>query len=87
MKNVILRIVCNGTDLPAISATLPDVCLGDSHDKSIQFRKIINIPDTVSDTDVIDLFGSTVDLTWLLRKKPRLVFDFSELGIGKIIRE
>lgn len=77
---------CDGNSL-AVDIVPADSDLGDSRDRSVQIREIINIPDSVTDREVVELFQHTVDLTWLNGQSARMCFDFSELGIGKIIRE
>ncbi len=59
---------------------------GDNHDKSVQIRKIHNIPDDISDHEAMRLFESVTDLTGFCGKTQRLEFDYAELGVGKIIR-
>ena len=46
--------------------------------------EITNVPDNISDSDLILEFKDTTNMTWLFSK--RYAIDFNELGIGKIIR-
>ena len=88
MRDLILCTFCNsGGNYPIVKVAPPSSQLGDSHDKSRQIRKIMNIPDEVTDQNVIHDFQHTVDITWLGGKTGRLEFDYNELGEGKIIRE
>lgn len=64
----------------------PTSPLGDTRKSSVQIRQINNIPDEVKPNQVIMLFDRTCDITWLGGKAGRKEFDFSELGVGKIIR-
>lgn len=85
-RSVTVKTICD------LSGNLPRTILapmsipGDNHDKSVQVRKIHNIPDDVSDHAVLRVFECTTDITDLCGKTPRLEFDYAELGVGKIIR-
>jgi hypothetical protein len=51
-------------------------------------QEIQNVPDEVTNAELIRLWDRTADLTWLSRRgHGRLSFDYSELGVGKIIRD
>jgi hypothetical protein len=88
MRSLTIKTVCNMSgNLPTTYVAPPKSPLGDNEDKSIQIRKVVNIPDDVKDFQVVRLFGLTTDLSWLNGRTPRLEFDYAELGEGKIIRE
>lgn len=58
------------------------------NDRCIHYR-VDEIPDDVSDADLIQVFSQTCDVTWL-SKEPgagRHVFKFEELRPGRIIFE
>ena len=61
---------------------------GNYNDSRIQIREISNVPDGVSDEQLAVRFDRTIDLTCLKRfsDTPRMGFDYSELGEGKIIK-
>ena len=59
--------------------------LGSFNKTSIQIRKINNIPNDVSDSEVIKKWDKTYDLTSKTGAQ-RFEFDFCELGEGKIVR-
>lgn len=88
MRSVKIKTTCgcNGNTL-AVGIASADLALGDSEDRSLQVREVKNIPNSVTDKEVFELYQHTVDLTWLNHQPARMCFEFSELGIGKIIRE
>lgn len=87
VKSLVVKTVCsNDGSLPRTSLAPPTAEPGDNHDKSIQIRRIVNIPAEVDINTVIRVFERTTDITGLGGKKQRLEFDWSELGEGKIIR-
>ena len=83
MKMIKVKTVC-GKNSARTTLAHPLARLGDTVDYAIQIRKINNIPDGVKNVDVVRLFEQTADVTYL-SGKPRLEFDYSELGIGRII--
>lgn len=86
MRSLTVMTICSGSQT-STRIVSPKNQLGDNHDKSRQTRRVNEIPDDVGDNEVIRLFELTTDITWLNGKLPRLEFDFSELGEGKIIKE
>lgn len=86
VRSVTVKTICD------LSGNLPRTILapkgipGDNADKSVQVRRIINVPDTVSDNQVRLLFEQTTDLTGFGGRQQRFEFDYAELGTGKIIR-
>jgi hypothetical protein len=86
MRSVTVMTFC--TSSQAVSRVVPDIMKpGDNGDKSRQVRRINNVPEDVSDQAVVSLYDTTIDITWLQGRAPRLEFDFSELGEGRIIAE
>jgi hypothetical protein len=79
MKSLKLKTTCHNEHVLTT--------LGNIRQASVQIRQINNIPDGVPTTDVIRLFSGTADITYLGGKPGRMEFDFSDLGIGRIIRE
>lgn len=84
-RSITVKTMCSGSS--AVTIATAGLVPGNNTDKSVQVRRINNIPDDVTDETVVVLFERTVDITWLGGRHGRLVFDFSELGEGKIIRE
>lgn len=85
MKNVKVVTKCHGTHA-IVSLANPLAQLGNNADASTQIRQINNVPDDVPDSQVVALWRNTADITWMGGREGRLEFDYSELGIGKIIR-
>jgi len=83
MKSLKLKTTCHGNHVHTELAN-PLAPLGDLRQAAVQIRQINNIPDSVSHFDVIHLFEGTCDMSPF--SKRRLEFDFSELGMGRIIR-
>jgi hypothetical protein len=86
MRNLILKTNCRGKGLPVTTIGLPRDIPGNYEHAALQIRRLINIPDDISDNTAIKLFERTVDITWVGGKSGRLEFDFAELGEGKIIK-
>jgi len=87
MRSLTVKTICNDSGSLPRTIKAPDKStLGNNSDASRQTRRINNIPDDISDAQVIHLFETTCDISWLGGKKGRLEFDFSELGEGNIIR-
>lgn len=85
MRSVTIKTLCGSND--ASSTIAPDASpLGNFRDASLQVRRVNNVPADVDNAQVLRLFRETSDISWLGGKEPRLEFDFSEIGIGKIIR-
>lgn len=85
MKKITVKTTCSGNNVHTTLAP-PASPLGDFRQASVQVRRINNIPDDVETWKVIKVFSETCDITHLGGKEPRLEFDFSELGTGRIIR-
>lgn len=83
MKTLKLKTTCRGNHVHTTLAH-PLAPIGDNHDSSVQIRQINNIPDNVDHYQVIRLFNGTCDMSPFTNR--RLEFDFSELGIGRILR-
>lgn len=86
MKTLLVKTVCTNTFIHTTQAH-PLSIPGDYHSATVQIRRIINIPDNINNWQVIKLFNLTCDITGLSGTETRLTFDYSELGIGKIIRD
>ena len=84
MKTIKVKTVC-GANHASVVLAHPGATPGDYQDAAVQVRQIDNIPDDVSSADVVRLFTFTADVSGLFGT-PRLRFDFSELGIGKIVK-
>lgn len=84
MKSITVKTTCHGMQVHT-TLTTPNAPLGDFRDASVQVRKINNIPDGVETWKAIKIFSETCDCTWLGGRKPRLEFDYNELGSGRII--
>lgn len=84
MKTIKVKTVC-GDNHAYTTLTHPMAPLGDNHDASVQTRQINNIPDGISNADVVRLFSLTADVSYLYGQQ-RLEFDYKELGVGRIIR-
>jgi hypothetical protein len=85
MKSLMIKTNC---DMHTVRTTLgdPRATPGDNRDCSLQLRRINNIPDDVSPDRVLRLFEYTADCTAYTQSGARFEFDYSELGIGTIIR-
>lgn len=83
MRSLKLKTTCRGNHVHTTLAN-PLAPIGDNHDASVQTRQINNIPDGVNNELVIRLFSGTCDMSSFFNR--RLEFDFSELGIGYIVR-
>jgi len=83
MRSLTVKTMCRGSSAVTIAGT--GIAPGDNADRSIQVRRINDIPDDITDAKVVQLFERTVDVIWL-GGRSRLEFDYSELGEGKIIR-
>lgn len=87
MRDLIVKTDCrHAARLPVTSVAPNGSKPGNYQDAAIQIRLIKNIPDDVSDAEACRLFTYTTDVSWLCGGVERLEFDYSELGIGKIIR-
>ena len=85
MRSVTIKTLCGNND--ASSTIAPDASpLGNFRDASLQVRKINNVPEHVTNAEVLKAWRETSDITWLGGKDPRLEFDFAEIGGGKIIK-
>lgn len=83
MKSLKLKTTCHGNHVHTELAN-PHAPLGDLRNASVQIRQINNIPDSVDHYEVIRLFNGTCDMSPFSAR--RLEFDYSELGLGRIIR-
>lgn len=83
MKSLKLKTTCHGNHVHTELAN-PLAPLGDLREASVQIRQINNIPDDVDHYQVIKLFSGTCDISPFTNR--RLEFDFSELGIGRIVK-
>lgn len=83
---LITRVIGRGTvvrtELAPAYARYP---LGNQNQAGRQIREITNCPEGIDAKDVAQLWDDTTDLTFL-GGKPRLTFDYAELGLGKIIK-
>jgi len=84
MKTVRIKTVCDGMDVFTSQAS-PRAPLGDFRGSSVQIREVVNVPEGTNAIEVIRLFAGTADISQFYGE-PRLVFDYAELGIGKILR-
>jgi len=84
MKTIRLKTTCYGMDVRTTLAH-PSAPLGDYREATVQIREVVNVPPCVNPVEVIRLFASTADMTPFYGE-PRLVFDYNELGLGRIIR-
>ena len=84
MRSVTIKTLCGDSD--ASSTIAPDAPLGNFRDASLQVRKINNVPEHVTNAEVLKAWRETTDITWLGGRDPRLEFDFAEIGHGKIIK-
>ena len=84
MRSLKAKYTTNGI-VGRLSIASPHAATGNNDDASVQIREIVNIPDEVSDAQVLSLYDATADCTFL-SGAARLTFDFSELGPGRIIR-
>ena len=85
-RSITVKTVCDSSGNLPRTILARQGTLGDNADKSVQVRRITNIPAHISDVAALRLFEQTADCTWLGGKAGRLEFDFAELGVGKIIR-
>lgn len=83
MKSLKLKTTCRGNHVHTELAN-PLAPLGDVRQSSVQIRQINNIPNDVDHFEVIRLYSGTCDMSSFFDR--RFEFDFSELGIGRIIR-
>lgn len=83
MKSLKLKTTCRGNHVHTTLAS-PLCPVGDNRDSSVQIRQINNVPEDVDHYDVIRIFNGTCDMSSFFNR--RLEFDFSEPGIGRIIR-
>lgn len=83
MQSLTLKTTCHGMHVHTELAN-PLAPIGDYRQASVQIRKINNIPEGMSHFEVIRLFNGTCDMSPIANR--RLEYDFSELGIGKIVR-
>ena len=84
MKSLKVKTVCAGNQARTTLAH-PGSSVGDYCAASLQVREVRNIPDHVTSAEVVRLFEGTTDISYLYGA-PRLVFDYSELGLGRILR-
>ena len=83
MKSLKLKTTCHGNHVHTELAN-PHAPLGDLRCASVQIRQVNNIPENVDHHEVVRLFSGTCDMSPFTDR--RLEFDFTELGIGKIVR-
>ena len=83
MRSLKLKTTCHGNHVHTELAN-PQAPLGDMRDASVQIRQVNNIPDGVDNYEVIRLFNGTCDMSPFTNR--RMEFDFSELGIGVILK-
>lgn len=62
----------------------PGAPLGDFRDATLQVRRVANVPDEVSDGEVLRLFQGTTVLDSI--DNPKKVIDYAQLGVGRIVR-
>lgn len=75
-----------GVSLPVCRPAPINSVVGPTPDMRTIIYEITGVPDNVSDQRAARLFESTADVTWLGGGRARYVFDFGELGEGRIIR-
>lgn len=80
MRDVTIKTIVRGERVFTMLGQ-PTEQLGDNYDASLQVRRIKNVPDSVSDAALIGVFSQTCTIC-----PTRQEFEFSELGVGKIIR-
>lgn len=80
MRSIRLKTTCTGNNVNTTLAH-PGAPLGDIRQASVQIRQVNNIPDDIQAHEVIRLFNGTADMT------RRMEFDYSELGIGRILMD
>ena len=85
MRSVKVITICHATHA-TVSLAHPQAKLGNGRNAVTQIRQINNVPADVPDSQVVALWRNTADITWMGGREGRLEFDYSELGIGKIIR-
>ena len=89
MRQVMIKTLCSGRSTGETLAH-PQAVLGNYNNCGLQIRAINNVPDQVSNAQVLVAFRATADLSWLKSLNPdgnpRLEYDYSEIGTGKIIR-
>lgn len=84
MRDLLIKTDCRSNRLPSTVVAPKNSKPGNYNDAAIQIRLIKNIPDNISDSAVCKLFQDTADLTFI-GGNDRFEFDYSELGVGKII--
>lgn len=85
-RNITVKTVCDLSGNLPRTVLAPKSIPGDNADKSVQVRRILNVPESVSDISALLLFEQTVDFTGFGGRQRRFEFDYAELGAGKIIR-
>jgi hypothetical protein len=84
-----IKTVCRG-QRASESLAHPQAVTGNYNNCALQIRAINNVPDQVSNAQVLMAFRATADVSWLKslnpNGNPRLEYDYSEIGAGKIIR-
>jgi hypothetical protein len=89
MRQVMIKTVCRG-QRASESLAHPPAVPGNYNNCALQIRAINNVPDQVSNAQVLMAFRATADVSWLKslnpNGNPRLEYDYSEIGAGKIIR-
>ena len=86
MRSITFKTICDMSGNLPRTIIAPRSIPGDNHDKSVQVRRINNVPAHVSDNAARLIFEGTTDFTGFGGKPHRFEFDYSELGVGKIIR-
>ena len=85
-RTLTVKTLCDASGNLPRTILAPHATPGDNADKSVQVRRIANVPEHISDVAALRLFEQTVDCTGLNGRSPRLVFTYQELGAGKILR-
>jgi hypothetical protein len=77
-----VKVKFSPTSLRSLLAN-PLAILGQQGETRIQ--EVRNVPDDVSNSELLRLWDQTCDATWLGDSAGRLSFDYRELAPGKII--
>ncbi len=89
MRQVMIKTLCHGQRVSE-SLAPANATPGNYRDAALQIRAINLVPDQVSNAQVLMAFRATADVSWLKslnpNGNPRLEYDYSEIGAGKIIR-
>lgn len=85
-RAVTVKTICDMSGNLPRTVLAPNSTPGDNHDCSVQIRRIVNVPQNISDSAVVHIFTQTVEMSGFGGRPKRFEFDYAELGAGKIIR-